>query len=279
MARGDGAGERGVRDPRRTGAVYAIREPAPLGGSVVPAGVRWSGDFHDGTVEYLFVRVRVPVAHNTGLRCGGPGAPGRAVSIGRRLIEAFHLLLHPTGRGRGRMSRAFGAGLEGRKPPVMPVVHRIGLSLPEGDGIGALLRFLGNHADAPLFEHENPGVVYVEPGLVHRPADLAVWREHINGAFNREAEGFPAETHALREGVVAAFDLDVRRIGIPRRPLRSVHQIFPNNSQGRIDPALVMHKHINVARIEALRPMNQRRREVDPKGWTNFGRRLDGAAG
>jgi hypothetical protein len=40
-----------------------------------------------------------------------------------------------------------------------------------------------------------------------------------------------------------------------------------------------MHKHINVARIEALRPMNQRRREVDPKGWTNFGRRLDGAAG
>jgi len=109
MARGDGAGERGVRDPRRTGAVYAIREPAPLGGSVVPAGVRWSGDFHDGTVEYLFVRVRAPVAHNTGLRCGGPGAPGRAVSIGRRLIEAFHLLLHPTGRGRGRMSRAFGA--------------------------------------------------------------------------------------------------------------------------------------------------------------------------
>ena len=110
------------------------------------------------------------------------------------------------------MSRAFGAGLERRKPPVMPVVHGIGLSLPEGDGIGALLRFLGNHADAPLFGHEDPGMVYVEPGLVHRPADLAVWRERINGAFNREAEGFPAEAYALREGVVAAFDLDVRRI-------------------------------------------------------------------
>ena len=48
------------------------------------------------------------------------------------------------------MSRALGAGLERRKPPVMPVVHRIGLSLPEGDGIGALLRFLVSLALAIL---------------------------------------------------------------------------------------------------------------------------------
>ena len=154
------------------------------------------------------------------------------------------------------MIRAFSAGLKRRKPPVMPVVHGIGLGLTEGDGIGALLRFFGNHADAPLFGYENPGMVYVEPGPVHRPADLAVWRERINDAFNREAEGFPAEAHALRESVVAAFDLDVRRIGIPRRPLRGVHQVFPDNRRGRIDPTLVMHKYIDVAGFQALRPMD-----------------------
>src|SRR5580700_1755693 len=99
------------------------------------------------------------------------------------------------------MSHTFGAGLERRKPPVMPVVHGIGLSLPEGDGVGALLRFLGNHADAALLGHENPGMVYVEAGLVHRPANLAVGRKRINRAFNGKAEGFPAETHALYERV------------------------------------------------------------------------------
>jgi hypothetical protein len=52
------------------------------------------------------------------------------------------------------MSRAFGAGLKRRKPPVMPVVHGIGLGLPEGDGIGALLLiqidFVGGSIQAPV---------------------------------------------------------------------------------------------------------------------------------
>src|SRR5580704_18167738 len=103
------------------------------------------------------------------------------------------------------MIRAFSAGLKRRKPPVMPVVHGIGLGLTEGDGIGALLRFFGNHADAPLFGYENPGMVYVEPGPVHRPADLAVWRERINGAFNRGSRRFSTGSSRLARGCRGRF--------------------------------------------------------------------------
>ena len=55
-----------------------------------------------------------------------------------------------------------------------------------------------------------------------------------------------------------ALDLDILRVGVPRRPVARVDDVFPDAFAGRVDEQFVVGEQVSVGRLKARRPVDVR---------------------